>query len=196
VGGSVTIATGQTLTLLGGGLSDPLTVQSGGVLLIHGAVALSGALTLPTGSVLRMQGDGTGGTAALTVATGFTNSGTIELTNNSGGFAASLTVSSGTLTNAAGGLINSIASTGGNRTLAAQLDNQGDVTVNQSLLATGALDQRNTLSVPAGRTLTVNGPLQLFPGSVTTVNGTLVKTGGCTNLGGTITGGGTGATCP
>ena len=137
------------------------------------------------------------GTATLTVAGGFTNNGLIELTNNTAGYSATLAVTTGPLINAAGATIHSLAPVpGGSRTLAAPLDNQGVVTVDYPLLATGTIEQRNSLTIPVSRTLTVSGLLSLHPGSVTTVDGTLVKNGGCTNLGGTITGSGTGATCP
>ena len=52
------------------------------------------------------------------------------------------------------------------------------------------------MTVATGRTLTVSGLLSLYSGSSTTVTGALVKTGTCSNLGGTIGGTGTGATCP
>ncbi|HYC50739.1 MAG TPA: hypothetical protein VEB19_06510 [Gemmatimonadaceae bacterium] len=130
VGGAVTVPTGQTLTLLNGGLSDPVTVESGGVLLLHGAVSLTGALTLPTGSTMRLMGQNTGGTSALTLANSFTNSGTVEMTSTNG-HAATLTVTTGTLTNAPGGLLRTLSS--GTRTLNAQLDNQGTLEVDAAL---------------------------------------------------------------
>ena len=43
IGGAVTVPAGQTLTLLNGGLADPVSVQAGGTLRTHGAVALGGA---------------------------------------------------------------------------------------------------------------------------------------------------------
>ena len=50
----------------------------------------------------------------------------LELTSQGGGFSATLTVPAGaSLVNAAGGVITSLAGTGGTRTLTAALDNQG-----------------------------------------------------------------------
>ena len=58
------------------------------------------------GVVLRIRGDGFG-TATLNVATGFTNTGTIESTSV-GAYDAVLNVGSGTLTNAANGTITAL----------------------------------------------------------------------------------------
>ena len=86
---------------------------------------------------------------------------------------------------------------GGGRTLAASLlDNFGTLSANFGLTANTAIDQRGIATVAAARTLTVSGLLRLFTGSTTTVNGTLTRTGGCTNAGGTIVGSGTYAACP
>src|SRR5258708_10018617 len=54
---------------------------------------------LPISSLVRVRGDGSVGFAGLTVASGFTNQGLIDLTDIDGGFGAALTVNSGTLTN-------------------------------------------------------------------------------------------------
>jgi hypothetical protein len=130
VGGAVSIPTGDTLTLRGGSLSDPVTVQAGGVLLINGSVSLTHAtpLTLPTGSKVLVNGSPTTSTGELTTTNGFTNSGTIELTSTSG-HAATLGVTTGTLTNI--GLLRSV--TTGTRTLAARLSNQGTLEVDAAL---------------------------------------------------------------
>ena len=202
-GGSVTIPTGVTLTLLNGGLSDPVTM-SGGVLQVWGAVSLTGALTMPAGATLRMEGNGTGGTGALTVANGFTNDGTIELASVSG-FSSSLMVTAGTLTNSAAGAIN-ILTGGGSRTITAQLDNQGTVTLAQALTLTkadaahlngGTLDltvanltvtqtgttpsftHTGTVTLGANRTWTVTGgTLDVMAGTVSgPTTATLVVTG-------------------
>ena len=201
-GGAVTIGTGETLTLLNGGLSDPVTVESGGVLLIHGAVGLTGALSLPAGSTLRVQGDNSGGTAALTVANGFTNDGAIELTSIDAGYAASLTVTAGTLVNAPTRTLSALVGTGGggSRTLAAQLDNQGILDVEQPLtLSRADADHTNsgTIDLTGGNlTLTQTGTTPSFtntgtitvPGSRTFTAGAGVFTNG---VGGIVQGSGT-----
>src|SRR5215831_4382292 len=52
-----------------------------GLILGHGTFTLSGALTTETGSTFRAEGDALSGAANVTVTNGFTNNGTIELTN-------------------------------------------------------------------------------------------------------------------
>jgi hypothetical protein len=128
--GSVTNASGQTLTLNSTTISTPVSNQ--GTLIASGSSAVNGTLTTTTTSTLRIgQVDGCCGVANLTVANGFTNNGVIELTEIVGlGYAAQLSVTSGTLINAAGAAINSLggAHSGGARTLTAQLDNRGTIT--------------------------------------------------------------------
>jgi fibronectin-binding autotransporter adhesin len=194
-GGTITIPTGQTLILLNGGLSDPVTIANGGTLLTHGSVSLTGAVTLATGGTLRPRGQSNGSNATLTIANGFTNNGLIELTSADGGFSSTLNVTNGTLTNASGATIHTAAGAGGSRTIAAQLNNIGtldvdqDVTINKASAAhtnSGAIDltvadlqvsqsgtspsfaNTGTVTLAAGRTWTVNnGTLDLSTGSVT-----------------------------
>jgi hypothetical protein len=86
-----------------------------------------------------------------------------------------------TITFAAGATLSSLGST--------NISATADVTAVGNILVTGTMGQTNLF--------TVTGMLSLFPSSTTTINGTLVKTGGCTNLGGAIINGtGTGASCP
>ncbi len=111
----------------------------------------------------------------------------------------SLAVPSGTLTNGSIGTIASLPGNGGARTLNALVDNLGSMTISTSTTLAGILEQRNLLTVNSPATFTVSGAMRIWSGSVTTINpgATLVKSGGCTNMGGgTIGGGGTGATCP
>src|SRR5262249_20744795 len=85
-----------------------------------------------TGSILRVgQVDGSTSVAHLTVSSGFTNNGSIELTTTfAAAFSAQLTMTSGTLTNAAGATISALPGTTarGTRSLDAQIDNQGTIT--------------------------------------------------------------------
>src|SRR5262249_11244786 len=146
-----------------------------------------------------------GSDAILTLATGFTNNGLIELTSAGAAAAATLTVLGGPFTNAAGGQINILTGAGGSRTLNAGLYNQrtltvsqtatwnepqpsansgtinstgGDLTVNQTGLAP-AFSNSGTLIVAAGRTFAlVGGVLSNFS------RGTL--TGGTYQLAGTF----------
>src|SRR4029077_13883201 len=115
--GIVTNAAGKSLTLLGSTINAALVNQ--GTLLVEGTSAVNGVLTAAAGSTLRVQGDNAASTAALTVDNGFSNNGTIILQSSDQSFASNLTVTSGTLTNAVGGIINVNVGTGGGRTLTA-----------------------------------------------------------------------------
>jgi len=79
-------------------------------------------VTNAAGATLRLQGTGPSAPANLTVANGFTNSGSIVLTDSTSSYGAALNVTTGTLTNAAGGTITAAVGTGGTRSLNAQLD--------------------------------------------------------------------------
>src|SRR5262249_14101721 len=115
-------------------------------------------LTTTASSIVRVQG--IGGTGSLTVLNGFTNNGTIELSNVSPfTYGAALGVTNGTLVNAAGANLNALpGQSGGPRTLAAQLVNQGTLTVTQSLTldkASAAHSNSGTITLSGGD-LTIN----------------------------------------
>ena len=78
--------------------------------------------------------------ASLTAATGITNDDSIVLTSSGGAASSTLAVTAGSLLNASGRTITTLAGAGGPRVIAAQLDNQGTVFVsgNTSLIKDGA----------------------------------------------------------
>jgi hypothetical protein len=127
--GTLSVAAGGTLTLQNGDLNTPLV--NAGTVLSLGSSSMDGSVTTVAGSLLRVQGV-SGLNATLTVASSFTNEGAIELTSSATANV-TLSVTSGTLTNAADGTIRSLVGLGGGRTLTAQLDNQGTLTVAQTL---------------------------------------------------------------
>lgn len=163
-----TTFTGRRLTVGGGAgtqkltlasrsltLSGPLSVQPSGALALHqatiaaalvnagtvlasGKTVLNGSLTTTAGSLLRVAALVPGDTNRLTVATGFTNNGSIELTklDASGAWSSSLVVTSGTLVNAVGGSITALFGTVGGGTVA------GDRSIH------AALDNRGVISAP------------------------------------------------
>ncbi|MDP6718688.1 MAG: hypothetical protein QGF59_08570, partial [Pirellulaceae bacterium] len=94
---------------LGAGSTSPASF------ITRGSSTLSG--TVKSGQLITVQGSGTGGTGTLTSASGYTNSGTITLQSIDGGYTTNLVVSSGTLTNAASGVINSNVGSGGGRNI-------------------------------------------------------------------------------
>ena len=88
-------------------------------------------LAMSAGSTLRILGNAAfsgGGVGSLTVTSGFTNEGLIELDSIGSGQSfrdAVLIVTSGTFTNAPGGVIRTLPGIGGSRILEAQIDNHG-----------------------------------------------------------------------
>jgi hypothetical protein len=153
--GTLSVQAGRSLALSSTTVAAPLINR--GTLVVRGGssnTTLNGVLTNSPGAILRIQGSNN--TAILTVATGFTNQGAIELT--SADFNSSmLTVSTGTLTNAVGASISALAgATGlGNRTINAPLVNQG------------------VLFAETGQTLRVAGSLTHSPGGTATGGGTI-----------------------
>lgn len=193
---TVTVAQGENLALVGGTLNAPLATN--GTVVLSGTVSLSGAVTTGTSSNLRVLGTTGIGTAAATIVNGFTNNGIIEIGAVGGGFTSGLSITTGTLVNSASGSFNVTAPNGGSRSFTgALIDNFGTINVGITWNGNTAIDQRNSMLITAGTT-TLSGALRLIAESATVVQtgATLVKNGGCTNLGGTISGGGTGATCP
>src|SRR5262249_20406778 len=162
--GTLTNVASKTLELRSSTINAPLVNQ--GTLLVRGDNSVNGTLTTAAGSVIRVQSDDTFSTfARLTVAQGFTNQGAIELTSTGTifGHDSRLTVSSGTLSNAAGATISSLpGDNGGNRQLDVQLDNQGTLAVQQTLSMNTGLPFANAgnVTIAAGSTLTVVGDFE------------------------------------
>src|SRR5262249_60221043 len=105
------------------------------------------------GGTLRVDGIGTTDGTHLTVADGFRNEGTIELTGLQN-FSSQLTVSNGTLTNAVGGTIRVLTS--GGCFLGAQLDNQGTFTAQLGVQTQLDLSKPGAVHTNSG-TITVSG---------------------------------------
>lgn len=153
----------------------------------RGTTRLNGAVTTSATSQILIEGQIGAFNGDLIVGQGFTNNGLINLTRLSGccdNNAASLTVSSGTLTNAPAATLRVSAGTGGPRSLNLQLDNQGsfdiqtavtwtrtsathvnsgtiqvaggDLTLTQSG-TTPTFTNRGTINLASSRTFTVNG---------------------------------------
>jgi hypothetical protein len=199
-GNVITIASGEQLRMAGGTLSAGVSVQSGGTYIAQGTVTQAGALSLAAGSTLRVQGI-SGFNSTLTVSNGFTNNGLIELTDIAGGTASSLVVTAGSLVNASGGTINALQGSGsGARTLQAQLDNQGIISMvgSQALNITrsGATHTNSgTITLTSGNlTVTQSGATPSFTntGTITVPGGRIMTiSGGAANLaGGFVSGAG------
>ena len=182
--GGLTNAGGQTLFMTSTTINMPVANQ--GLLIAEGTSAITGALTTTAGAILRVEGNGFCCNTQLTVASGFTNNGAIELTSLNGAISATLAVTAGTLLNPAGSTITALAGTGGARTLAAQVDNQGTLdlfpsaagtlTINGSLTSSGIINMELG-GTTAGSTYDVlnvtSGPATISGGTlnVTLING-------------------------
>src|SRR5262249_21340973 len=149
---------------------------------VQGSSTLVGDIPAGAPTVL-VQGSDAGAGATLTSAAGFTNAGTITLQSTDRSWAASLTVASGTLTNA--GTINVNAGTGGGRFLSFDLANSGTVNVNASASFTksnGTYTNNAAITIAAGQTLTMSasGLVYKESGGTLTNNGSFLVSGTAT----------------
>jgi hypothetical protein len=172
-------------------------------------VDLNGGFVSPAGSAIKVEGSGSYD-AYLSLVNSFTNNATLELTSSHVSRTAILTVDGGLLMNDTGGVILTSAGTGGaNRTLNAELDNRGLVTVNHpftihksgshhmssgtieliggdlSILQSGttpSFSNAGTIDIGSGRIMTVNN--NVFTNLVTG----LIQGNGVLDLAGTTSG--------
>jgi YD repeat-containing protein len=177
--GMLTEPAGQSLTLTAAKINAPL-VNQGTILVQTNTSTLTGSFNNAAGATLRLQGNSSYGNAALNAAAGLSNAGTIDLTSANSGYSEALTVTGGTLVNAAGAILSTSVGTGGNRTITAQFDNQAGATflVNQGTTIdnSGASSNEGTITVNGGLTLNTSGTNTSFTissGSVSVQSGTL-----------------------
>ena len=206
--GSFTNSAGRTTVITGGTFNSPLINE--GLLTVRSFAAVNGPFTTANGSTLRVEGDAFFSSAVATMASGFTNNGTIELIAiNGSGTTSQLNVTTGPLVNAIGGAINVLAGNGGTRVFGAELHNQGILTVGQTLSLSkasaahqnsGTIDisggdltvsqsgtspsfaTSGSIAVGAGRTLAVTAGLFDFAGGTLGGTGTVSWNGGTLNL--------------
>lgn len=171
--GNVSVAAGATLFVRSSAISVPVAVA--GTLVLEGSTTLGAALTTTSTATVRAQGSGAAGNSTVTIANGFTNNGLLELSHGGGGSGQGITLSvtTGTLTNAATGTIASVAGSGGGpRTLDVTLANLGGLTVNQPLTlarAGAAHTSSGTMTVGGGDlTITFSGAGSTFSHTGTT----------------------------
>jgi hypothetical protein len=176
--GQLTNAAGQFLNVRASTINADLDNQ--GTLLVNGGSNFTGALTTSSSSLIRVQGNGTYGVSTMAVSNAFTNNGTIELTDTTSAYGATLNAAAGTLTNSPTGTITAALGALGPRTLSAQLDNQGVLSValasNGSLTLgrSGAVHQNSSVIDVTGGDLVVN---QSVGGSLTNTGSITVATG-------------------
>jgi hypothetical protein len=146
--GTITNDAAKTLTLFGTTINAPLV--NNGVLEATDDSFVNGSFTSGAGSTIRARGNSVGGASSITFANGFTNNGTIELTASDNAQNASIAVTTGTLTNAAGRTISLLAGTGGQRFIAASFANAGTMNVSAAtsvIKADAVLSNSGTINV-------------------------------------------------
>ena len=200
--GTLAIASGGMLTLTLTNTINAAVVNAGTIQLGSGSFASSstvtGTLTTVAGSLVRVQAGGSNSTV-LAVNNDVTNHGTIELTKVLDAVGAATLAVGGTLTNAANGFIKSLVGSGGDRTLSAQINNQGTLAVEHPLrIDRASTDHLNAGTIDViGGNLTIaqtgNTPSFTNTGAITVPAGrTVVMTGGSFTqaAGATLSGGG------
>jgi hypothetical protein len=153
--GMLTNSSGAEMGLGVATINTPF-LNNGNLGVLQGTI--NGALTTMAGSSIRVQHANQNGDGTLTVANGFTNHGTIQLTGDVDSGPAELAVTSGTLVNAADGVIETLAGAhAGSRKLTAALNNQGTVNINVDTTLAGSVSNSGTVAIGPGATLTVTG---------------------------------------
>ncbi|HWD20921.1 MAG TPA: LamG-like jellyroll fold domain-containing protein, partial [Verrucomicrobiae bacterium] len=214
-GGILTIDGGANLTGItfnyNGGL---INGQNNAVYLVDGNLNLGANALNPasfivsqTGSVLTgdikagqsvwIRGDNSGGHTTLLATNGFRNSGNLRLESINQGWTSALSVTGGTLTNAAGGVIDVNLGANGPRGLSANIVNLGAVNINFSGsnpmligLAGGGFVNQGTFTLAGGQTASIAGQYSQTAG-LTTLNGVLSTTNVISIQGGAMAGTGT-----
>ena len=188
--GILTNAAGNTLTLSNTKVNAPL-VNQGTMVVTSSGNTIAGAFTASAGSTLSM--DDNSNYSLLTVSSSFTNDGTIALsTEASGGYYVTLTISSGsTLTNAADGTITASGSGTDQLSITGAVTNKGTLSVQHALTVNNSSDTfdatSGTLSIAAGKTLTINSGTLMLGSTALSGTGTLNVTGDTVNLAGNQT---------
>lgn len=174
--GTVTNAAGKTLVLNDSTISSTCPIFNKGLLdlPVTNNSFINGPLMTAPGSTFRLTSNVGAGNCTLTISNGFTNHGTIELLGD--GNSTNLTVSTGTLVNAADGAIRINSTTPAGRTITASFDNQGTLDVRSSLTLTNSgksFNAAGTIKTLAEKTLTINGGTTVFAGAVFVGPGTV-----------------------
>ncbi|HKE91840.1 MAG TPA: hypothetical protein VKB45_16010 [Gemmatimonadales bacterium] len=166
LGGADTIGGPGNLTIQGaitmeGSAITTTFLSNAGLLQAAGNSSITGSFSNSSGGALFVYSSATGD-ATLTISSGFLNAGGIVLQNTDAvAHNVTLAVPSGVLTNIPGGLLQSdLGNAGGNRTLAAMLDNQGGVLVLQTL----TIDRDSATHGNSGQIILNGGDLNIVLG--------------------------------
>jgi fibronectin-binding autotransporter adhesin len=153
INGPGTITNQGALVLNASSVNAAISNQPGALIRINGNCSFGAAIGNAAGAELELEGNNSASSAALSCTSGFTNEGLIELVSQGSTWTETLSVTTGTLINAPGAEIRISAGTGGQRTLTAQLNNQGTININQSCTVNSAsADHSNsgTINVTTG----------------------------------------------
>jgi hypothetical protein len=181
--GSGTLSGNAVVTLGGGSEVAGAALTNQGSLVVLGSNQFNGTFTNDVTGTLQVRGTSNQGSGTLTLTNGFTNNGLVELVGIGNNVQATLSVTSGPLTNAAGAVINVPSGFSGPRTLNAQLDNQGTLNVNNAAGLTVTHPNGSPAITNSGTINVSDGDLTLNQSGTTAVflnTGTLNVSPGCT----------------
>ena len=167
-----------TFELNGGSLTGAAPFLVNSTLQVSSAATEPAAFTL-TGGISRLRGTtavgqtvwvqgNNAGRSTSVDATGFTNGGLLRLQSRDSNYASNLT---GGFTNAATGVVEVNAGSGGSRLIAGGMVNLGTLDVNESLTVTGVLTNTGSVDVTAGKSLALSGVGQVFRQDGGTISG-------------------------
>ncbi|MDX8405222.1 MAG: LamG-like jellyroll fold domain-containing protein, partial [Mariprofundus sp.] len=153
ISGVGTLTNAGSFTLASDTVTAPLV--NSGTITVSGTSSINGSFTNNAGSTLTVSGT----QVSLTVANGFTNAGSINLTNNAGGNDITLIVNAGTLTNTGTVTIGGTSARGS--IMNAAISNLGTMSLSQKLAVSGLF------SSPVGAsTVSGNGSILTLSGGV------------------------------
>jgi hypothetical protein len=163
---------GGTVTILSGTLAIGAGSTGAGNFVLQGADTLSG--TVAAAQTLWVQGSSNVGFATLTTSGNVTNHGTIRMESVIGSYTDTLSIGNNTITNAADGIIQVNAGSGGARAINGNLTNLGSVNVgaatylavNSSTSTRTFINQGQTVVDPAGY-MTVGSIYNAAGGTIT-----------------------------
>ncbi len=169
---NATLNLGVTVTVQNGGMGYQIqntTVNGPGILrneasslrlALRSTTQINAPIQNAAGAVLRLEGSNAFGGCFCTIDNGFTNAGTIEVTDIDQNWSASLTVTNGTVTNT--GSIDVQLGANGVRALNMQFDNQGSMTFGKDT----NVNRPSSDDVSSGAII-ANGNVTVFGGGTT-----------------------------
>jgi len=176
VTGATTISASGVLRLEASQVTGGGTLTNAGTLRAEGVSSVAATITTLGTSVIRVHGNPST-FAQLTVPAGFTNFGQIQLTDSLIGSGSIFVVTSGTLTNALGATIATLAGAGGQRQINAQVDNQGTFSVAGGPTQLVQVNKTTAAHANSGAINVTGGTLRVLGASVAN-GGDVVLAGG------------------